>query len=210
MSRAPNDPSNAILAARTPEHPKRVTVADYYQYVAEQDRESLGKFIDQRLRGRYLIPLNVVSCDSIPNLRRSGFAIVATSCLLMETLECFARGLADSSGVKGAELFRTFFNRDFVDGDLKILRNEPFYTHVRCGILHQGETTGGWRVQRQGEGELFSKGNGYPEIDAVLLHTAMDRTVRNYAGKIATSEWDAPILVAFRHKMNCTIGHLQP
>jgi hypothetical protein len=69
--------------------------------------------------------------------------MMAVSCLMIEALECFRQGWIDTKERgKGAQAFRLFFD---TAEPLKEFRGyaPAFYTHVRCGILHQAETTGG-------------------------------------------------------------------
>ena len=67
---------------------------------------------------------------------------------MIGALESFSQGVPDTTGAGGAA-FQSFFDRE--DG-LKVFRAHAkgFYKHVRCGILHQAETTGGWKITRKG------------------------------------------------------------
>ena len=86
---------------------------------------------------------------------------MAILCLLAETLQCFIDGKNESSS--SGKVFTKFF-----------LENEPFksrfkgnqdlanrlYKHVRCGILHQAEITGG--------AKLWSVGPTIKEEDGLI------------------------------------------
>jgi len=76
------------------------------------------------------------------------------------------------------------------------------YVHVRCGILHQAETTGGWRIQKSGPiFDAAPKKVGSDEFLAVLK-----TAIAAYANALRQTEWAGETWVNFRSKMNsiCT------
>jgi hypothetical protein len=129
-------------------------------------RKAIEIFKD-RIEGRYFKQIQVL--DSNPDREiglYSGFAIMSLTCLLMETLEQFWNGnvqtsrksLTSSHGIglakfcklKKAEIsndaisFYSFFQRSekfklFFDTHEKA---NVFYSKIRCGLLHQGQTKG--------------------------------------------------------------------
>lgn len=74
--------------------------------------------------------------------------MMAVSCLVIETLESFYEGLPDTRN-RSAEMFRSFLRRET---PLKLFGGgrDWFFTDIRCGLLHQGEVRGGWRIRRSG------------------------------------------------------------
>jgi len=126
---------------------KNVTTDDYLTYVNNQDKDAIANFIYYRLYIRYINPFQYNDKRFI-NKYKNGFSIMANCCLLIETLQSFKNGWEDSKG-KSKNAFKQFFKQeqDFID-----FRNiaEDFHTNVRCGILHQGETKGGWKIKRGG------------------------------------------------------------
>lgn len=117
------------------------TVAQYRKLEAIDNRKAIGQFFIQRFDERYFRPIE----DS---LSKHGFAALAVACLLIETLESFYQGRADTNG-KSKQMFRDFLARDT---PLKVLAggNDWFYKDIRCGILHQSETRNGWHIVRRG------------------------------------------------------------
>lgn len=125
---------------------KTVTVGRYRELEAAgdlrpADRAPCGRFLVERFQERYFEPTTEYR-------KRHGFTLMAVACLVIEALECFYEGEANSKGQSRA-MFETFFKRKsglecFGGG------NDWFYKQIRCGILHQAETTGGWRVLRIG------------------------------------------------------------
>lgn len=118
-----------------------VTVAHYRALEEAGDRRALGEFIKERFSERFFDPL----ADS---KSMSGFTALAIGCLVIETLESFYQGRADTNG-KCKEMFRAFFKRDT---SLNVFGHPTdwFFLKIRCGILHQGEARGGWRIWRRG------------------------------------------------------------
>lgn len=106
----------------------------------DDDKKTIKEAVERRLIQRYIEP-----CESVIN--KNGFSIMANCCLLIETYESFYRGSKQVNN--GTDAFCKFFNRsalfsEFTGNDTP----SQFYKHIRCGILHQGETTGGWRIRR--------------------------------------------------------------
>ena len=123
---------------------KQVTVAKYRDLVSNANRKGIADFILDRFQERYITPLRQKS--------QHGFCIMAISCLMIEALESFWQGLPDTRGRSG-QVFRHFFLRcKRLGSPLGIFAQlgNDFYYSVRCGILHQAETTNGWRIGRCG------------------------------------------------------------
>ena len=67
---------------------------------------------------------------------------------MIESLISFRRGWS-ASEEKGGKVFEAFFGTHEQFNGLALVANR-FYGHVRNGLLHQAETTGGWRIRRDG------------------------------------------------------------
>tara|TARA_R110000868_G_scaffold8606_9_gene44331 strand:+ start:2126 stop:2452 length:327 start_codon:yes stop_codon:yes gene_type:complete len=100
-----------------------------------ESKDSLITFIEHRFKKSYLIHLDEI---------KSGFLKMAISCLMIETLESFKQGLKDTNG-KGRKMFKDFFDTEAINfpgfKDISL----DFYSSIRCGILHQAETTNAWQ-----------------------------------------------------------------
>jgi hypothetical protein len=164
------------------------TVLQYRDFESRNDRNAIAAFVEARFAERYLDPLEV-----FPE-RKSGFAIMAVTCLMIEALESFALGWADSRH-KSKRVFRSFFVRWDEFAAFRPLAND-FYIHIRCGILHQAETTDGWRIRR--DGSLI----GDRVINATKFAKVLRRVLSRYASLLRTEPWDSEIWTAFRKKMN--------
>lgn len=120
---------------------KTVTVAKYRALEAADDRAACGCFIIERFHERFFEP-------TISAPTRHGFTLMAIGCLVIEALECFYEGISNSAG-RSKKVFRDFLARPtglqaLAGGD------DWFYKQIRCGVLHQAETVGGWRIRRSG------------------------------------------------------------
>ncbi len=153
-----------------------VTVAQYQALEAADDRAACGRFIFQRFHERYFEP-------TINAPTRHGFTLMAIGCLVIEALECFYEGKAHSKD-GSAKMFAAFFQRPtgleaFGQGD-----NDWFYKEIRCAVLHQAETIGGWRLQRSGK--LLDMGERV--INAKRFVELLQCAVGNYAMLLENDE----------------------
>ena len=167
------------------------TVARYRKLVAAGDRKAVGKFFVERFDERYFRPIEDSSS-------KHGFAVLAVACLIIETLESFYQGRADTKNVS-AQMFRDFLVRDT---SLKALAggNDWFYKDIRCSILHQSESRGGWRVLRRGPLlDVQAKA-----LNATSILRALKIEVRQYAQKI---QKDEQLWKNFCKKMGAVCGN---
>jgi hypothetical protein len=196
-----------------------VTVQRYREMESTKDRRGLAKFIKERLLERYVDPLQTAK-------KKHGFLIMAAACLLIETLESFYRGWPDTNEGKasadiddpckpadpnrttvsaGEVAFCYFFQREPAFALFRPYASE-FYKCVRCGILHQGETTGGWRIRREGD-DLFDAPS--LTINANKFLAVVERSIGAYAEELRRPEadWNDEIWENFQVKMNAIIDH---
>ncbi len=136
----------------------------YYTLEASRDRDAIAEFFVERFFERYVIPI-----ESTPRTAKHGFTIMAVSCLLIETLESFWCGWPTTER-QSKLAFCQFFSRTRRFHAL-LGRVPDFYKHVRCGILHQAETTGGWTVLRMGD--LFAPSG--PTLNATKFHRELQK-----------------------------------
>lgn len=170
------------------------TVRQYRYAVAVKDREAIAEAIRRRFTERYVAPVTIAP--------KHGFMIMAISCLMLEALESFMRGWKRS--VRQSEkLFVEFLDRE---ADFAIFRGKgaDFYKNVRCGILHQAETTAGWRIRRSGK--LF---DGHRTINATKFIHALQRVLNKHCDELKQTSWGDKRWNAARRKLgnicdNCT------
>lgn len=162
-----------------------VTIGSYRSLVASGDRRLLSAFVRERFDERYFDPIN-------NSTSKHGFTSLAVACVVIETLESFYQGLADTKG-KSRRMFKSFFSRDT---PLKVFGGDDdwFYSNIRCGILHQAETRGGWRILRKGDLlDINSR-----TINATKFLHELRATVGIYADQL---EYDETLWGMFKAKM---------
>jgi cation transport regulator ChaC len=172
------------------------TIEDYQRDETLRDKEAIAYFIYRRFADRYITPLRPEDKSS-----KHGFCTMAICCLMIETLESFRQGWKDTNKKgRGQRAFCLFFNREPA---FELFRDYAvdFYRGVRCGILHQAETTNGWLIHRHGK--LF-----VPQaktINATKFHDALGNALKQYCEELRLSDWDSLLWEKFREKMNSVI-----
>lgn len=177
-------PENTKLSSST-------TVARYLELRQADDRKALSAFIRERFEERYFKPIE----DS---RSKHGFASLAVACIVIETLESYYQGRADTRNVS-AQMFRNFFKRDT---PLKVFSSTDdwFFKNIRCGLLHQSEVRRGWRVLRSGP-LLDTKARA---INATRLLRELRKAVAAYGQELTVNEqcWHQ-----FKKKMKAVCGN---
>ncbi|MDW8404338.1 hypothetical protein [Chloroflexus sp.] len=177
-----------------------VTIAQYREFEAQKDRENIADFIFERFSERYIRPLH--------GSQKHGFCMMAICCLMIEALESFYQGWPDTKG-RSREAFHSFFEQcqkqqsplgDFAQ------RADDFYEGVRCGILHQAETTRGWRILRKGP--LYD-----PEtktINATKFLKELEAILKRYCDALRNDDWESDLWQKCRNKMEAVIENCVP
>ncbi len=170
-----------------------VSVARYRELELARKRKAVADFVEQRFRERYISP---VSCAGA-----HGFSILANCCLMIEALESFYQGWEDTE-LKSEQAFECFFRRE---PSFQAFQHRcgDFYYNVRCGILHQAELRGGWRIEKSGP--LFGEEN--LTINAVEFLRQLGLCLTTYAELLCNSGWETDEWVRFRRKMDRIIEH---
>ena len=156
------------------------------------DRHAIAKAIRSRFQNRYIDPVRA---------KPRGFTIMAVSCLMIEALESFLQGWESSDGQSKASF--CFFFDEF--DEFKDFRGhaQQFYKHVRCGILHQAETTGGWRIRKDPGSPLLSSAGR--TINAVKFLKALEIVLHRFCDDLEELSWDSVEWKNVRKKMNAII-----
>lgn len=158
----------------------------------EPAKDYIINFIDHRIRGRYLNPLN-----QIPREHKSGFLMMATGCLLIETLQSFQLGLNDTKR-ESKLIFHGFFTKE--ESRFPGFTKFDFFRHIRCAILHQTETTGGYRILRKGP--LFD--TDLKAINADSFMRKIEQCLDAYIAELKASNNTAIVWTNAKKK----IGHI--
>lgn len=134
---------------------------------------------------------------------KNGFVIMASCCLLIETLSAFFEGDNVTPRGEGKQSFETIFEKaKEYKNRLQEFSNQNFYKIVRCGILHQGETYKSFKIRRTGD--LFNKNES--AINASLFADELKLFLNSYADELKTSKWDSEVWdncrIKLRHIIN--------
>lgn len=166
---------------------KGITIATYRKYEQAENRDPIADLIWQRFAERYIAPVETGT--------RHGFCIMAVSCLMIESLESFYRGWPTTNR-QSEQAFCSFFDRSELFKDFRG-HAQDFYKHIRCGILHQGETTGGWRIWRKGPlVDYHAK-----TINATTFLKTLRVCLENYRKELRGSGWNSAVWQNCRKKM---------
>jgi len=172
-----------------------ITIDKYLEYIKNKEKYHVADFLYHRLHSRYLKPF-MFDDINYKKKYKNGFSILANCCLLIETLESFKNGWGDSYN-KSEIAFIQFFKRDKYFAEFNT-KGKEFYKNVRCGILHQGETTGGYKITRNGKVLFDAKTK---TINAYIFSTRMEKSLDAYKKQLVDSEWDSEVWDNFRTKM---------
>ena len=184
-----------ILLYDSSDEKNHVRISTYEKWRDKKKKIKIADFIYERHYSRYIKPFEYDD-EIYKKDYKNGFAIMANCCLLIETIESFRRGWAQSRNELN---FLKFFTREnefkeFATDDIPT----QFYKHIRCGILHQGETTGGWSINRNSS-YLLDKSKR--EINAVLFSERLKKALEGYRDELKVNEWETQIWKNAREKM---------
>ncbi len=116
--------------------------------------------VEGRIRTRFLD-----SADQLQTVAYAGFAILALDCLLIETIQAFKNGKHAETPKESRRAYETFltssprFQKYF-----SFPRVQDFYTNMRNGLLHDGETRKGWLVKANPQYDLVD-----PQPDGSII-----------------------------------------
>jgi hypothetical protein len=192
---------------------KDISIVQYLEIEKLEDKNALAKFFYNRLFDRYLKPFTYSSTDYKKEYK-NGFSIMANCCLLIETFMSFReKHLIDTNRLSN-ECFRLFFtqserfeifSKDAFDKDGRLKtkkeggRPNEFYSNVRCGILHTGETKDGWKIKRDIRTPLLDERT--KTINATKFADTLKKELDDYVKKLKKSEWTSKEWTNFRLKM---------
>lgn len=164
--------------------------------ITNSDKIQIADFILERFSERYIIPI-----ENLNKNEKHGFSIMAISCLMIESLESFKNGWETSKN-RSEAAFKSFFNSEPEFSDFRTCSSD-FYKNVRCGILHQSETTNGWKIRR--DGELLKNSN--KTINASKFLIQLKKVLISYTETLKTSEWDSANWDNLRRKLRVLISN---
>lgn len=169
-----------------------------------RSRGEIASILRDRLIGRFSRP-------ALSGSVRHGFLFVSVASQLIESYMSFRKGLKSTEG-KSGECFRLFFSK-FSDSMLSNLSEkqkkrviDEFYKNVRCGLLHETETRGRWRIQRRGKHPINIDSNGDMVINGVKFLKSVENSIENLADELRANDWDSALTVNVRRKIEFIIN----
>jgi hypothetical protein len=177
---------------------ENINTTDLSNLIINSDKIKIADFVYDRFYERYILPI-----ESLDRNDKNGFSIMAVSCLMIESLVSFKKGWEDTKN-KSEKAFQEFLTKEPEFTDFKGLSKE-FYINVRCGILHQSETTSGWKIKRKGI--LYDEST--KTINATLFLNRLKKSLENYRQSLKTSEWDSSEWENLRNKIRMIIKNCE-
>jgi len=119
---------------------------------------------------------------------------------MIEALQSFRCGWPDTSKKGDAKYaFCSFFDEH---SDFAPFRGHAgdFYKSVRCGILHQAETTNGWRIRRD-QAQLLTETSTGLIVDAKRFTDALSKALDRYRDDLKEAPWDGELWKNLKDKM---------
>jgi len=152
-----------------------------------------------RIEERFLKPVRAIMSFS-----RSGFAMLALDSLLVETLQQFIQGVAETPQGNAAAFFKAFLQRPAFRGAFDDPKAELFRTTIRNGILHQAEVKQSSLVRRDGPIIEVTASTDGLIVNPVLFHRRLEDAFGDYVTELKAS--GSPLWGPFRHKMEYIAG----
>jgi hypothetical protein len=177
------------------------TVAQYKVACGLEDKDAIVDALRLRFTERYIDPIAPGICN-----HTHGFTMMAISCLMIESLQSFCEGWVNTKGQSAngksmsEEAFTKFFDShnqfDCFRGQIA----HCFWVNIRCGILHQAETTGGWRVTRKAAAPLFDATSH--KINAALFLKNLRDILEDFCNRLKSEDWKSDLWIKVRTKMD--------
>ena len=149
-----------------------------------------------RIDGRYFTPMRtLIEYD----VNSNGFAAMALCCLLIETLLQFQNGWPQTPG-SNKEKYTQFLKENFahIFDEHTAAR---FYSDIRCGILHSGQTKNGSCLTYNTEYIINNHQNGVMMVNVQRISSELFLYFQRYCEEL-TQPQNATIRKNFIIKMN--------
>jgi hypothetical protein len=191
-------------------------------------KRQLVKFLRQRFNDRFFKPVEVLR-QAPGNTQGYGFAIMALSSLLVESIQSFRLGLPSTydsdlrnlhvyspppefqvpraDWLNGHQAFVAFFSEPKHRKLFPGVSGAEFVRNIRNGLLHQAQTKDGWTINTS-QRRLYSKGKR--SINRNLFAVRLEKAFRLYLRELQKTAWDEPLWKKTRRKIWWLIRLSQP
>ena len=182
------------------------------------EKAMLLQFLKRRYEERFLIPIQTLR-SAQKNSHGCAFAVMALCSLLIETMQYYRQGfpttyqpefdeLKKTTKVpseyhlpkveSGREVFSGFFllpaHRVLFCG----INGDIFYSNIRNGIVHQGQTKDGWRIEK-GQTQLWNDQERI--VDSDQFASALESAFNLYIDELSKAKWDDKVWKRARRKI---------
>jgi len=145
---------------------------------------------------------DIVTKDEFEEEYKNGFSIMTNCCLLIETIASFFEG-ENKTQKSGSETFTLVFKKaKEYNNKMSVFENEKFYSEVRCGLLHQGETYGKFKIRR----DCAYFDTTTKTINAKLFCDSLKDFLNSYQKELENAKWDDALWdncrIKLRHIIN--------
>lgn len=189
-----------------------ISMADIESLIDDKENQAaIAEYVYQRLYNRFLKIFDFCSdltatyeknektteLNVFKEEFKNGFLIMTSCSLLIETLASYLEGQNETPSRKSLVMFNKVFEYAETKGnELKVFKNGQFYSKIRCGLLHQGEVYGKFKITRKGI-KLLEKDT----IDAYLFLKYLNQLLLTYKEELTTGKWDSKVWDSCRLKI---------
>ena len=163
-------------------------VSDWREAMQSDEWALMVAIFKDRLNGRFLEPIELIARDETIG-EFAGFSIMALDCLLVETLNQFYQGCDETPDNHQSQFWKFFRASEYFKPNFTRRLSDIFYSHVRCGLLHQAQTKKGTLIRmdqdRMVEPALGGLVNGII-VDRIRFHDALKQETSSYILKLET------------------------
>lgn len=195
-----------------------ISMADMAELIKDkQHQQIIAEHVYERLYNRFLkifdFPTdlkkeyfkngNSVELNAFVEEYKNGFLIMTSCSLLIETFAAFLEGHNETPKWKSKDMFNKVFDYAAQKAnELAIFKDGQFYQKIRCGLLHQGETYGKFKISRKGFNLLEDD-----TIDAILFLKNLKFLLEDYKKDLSEGNWDGKEWNACRLKIGFIISN---
>lgn len=179
-------------------------VSDWRYAMQSDDWALMATIFKDRLNGRFLGPIELIEEDEKFG-EFAGFSIMALDCLLVETLNQFYQGCDETPRNHKFQFWKFFRASEYFRPSLTRRMSDIFYSHVRCGLLHQAQTKKGTLIRADQDKMIQAAPGGLVTgivVDRIRFHDALKQEISSYILKLERDgDNNAQLRVNFIRKM---------
>jgi len=182
------------------------------------EKTLLIQFLKRRYEERFLNPIQTLR-SAPKNSHGCAFAVMALSSMLIETMQCYRQGLPTTNqpefdelkkAIKvpqeyhipkvesGREVFKSFFSFPAHRVLFCGIDGEIFYRDIRNGVVHQGQTKSGWKIEK-GQTQLWNDQERI--VDSDQFASAIESAFNLYIDELSKAKWDDKVWKRARRKI---------